>query len=148
MEKLDKPLVLTSSIVVAPAEDIAGMWVGHCLNFDVISQGSNPNEAFEAVIEAVAMAVTDDLDAGLDPHGRPSAPPEDWELFVEAMKHGQKVRMSEVEADSRNVVLATQATFVFERLMQDHDGFKPFTMPSDTALINQQANQQAAAFVR
>ncbi|HUC00407.1 MAG TPA: hypothetical protein VMS11_11325 [Solirubrobacterales bacterium] len=139
MEKLDKSLVFTSSIVVAPAEDIAGMWVGHCLNFDVISQGSNPNEAFEAVIEAVAMAVLDDLDAGLDPRERPSAPAEDWALLVDAMKHGQKVRLSDVKADSRNVVLATQATFVFEHPMQDHDGFKPFTMPSDTALINQQA---------
>ncbi len=138
MEKLDKPLVLTSSIVVAPAEDIAGVWVGHCLDLDVISQGNSATEAFEAVIEAVAMAVTDDLDADLNPLDRPRAPDEDWALLVGTLKHGHKVKLSDVGADSRNVVLAMQATFVFERVKRDHDRFDHIASTFDTAVINQQ----------
>lgn len=137
MEKLDKTLVLTGSIVVAPAEDIAGVWVGHCLDFDVISQGSDPQEAIEAVIEAVAMTVLDDLDAGLDPRER-RAPDEDWARLAKVLKHGDLVKLSDVKGD-RELIIATQATFIFERLMRQNDGFKQFNLPPDTARINHQA---------
>ncbi|HEX3479295.1 MAG TPA: hypothetical protein VHT91_29930 [Kofleriaceae bacterium] len=138
MEKFDKTLVLTGSIVVAPAEDIAGVWVGHCLDFDIISQGDNPNEAIEAVIEAVAMAILDDLQAGLDPCDRPRAPDEDWVRLAKVLKHGQQVKLSDVKADHK-MVLATLARFVFEpRAKHDHDGFDQFNVPPETAHVNHQ----------
>ncbi|HET7502088.1 MAG TPA: hypothetical protein VFK02_13820 [Kofleriaceae bacterium] len=137
MEKCDKTLVLTGSIVVAPAEDIAGLWVGHCLDFDVISQGSGPHEAIEAVIEAVAMTVLDDLHAGLDPCDR-RAPDEYWGRLANVLKHGEQVRLADVKSDCK-LVIATQATFVFERkLKQNDDGFSQFNLPPETARINHQ----------
>jgi hypothetical protein len=137
MEKFDKTLVLTGSIVVAPAEDISGVWVGHCLDFDVISQGSDPHEAIEAVIEAVAVTVLDDLQAGLDPCDR-RAPEEYWVDLAKVLKHGEQVRLSDVKGDCK-LVIATQATFVFERkLKQNNDGFSQFNLPPETARINPQ----------
>lgn len=137
MEKIDKTLVFTGSIVVAPAEDISGVWVGHCLDFDVISQGNDPHEAIEAVIEAVAMTVMDDLQAGLDPCER-RAPDEYWVRLAKVLRHGEQVRLSDVRGD-RKLVIATQATFVFERkLKQNNNDFSQFNLPPETARINQQ----------
>lgn len=136
MEKVDKTLVFTSSLIVAPAEDIVGVWVGHCLDFDVISQGSDPHEAIEAVIEAVAMTVMDDLRAGVDPCDR-RAPEEYWVRLAKVLRSGEQVRLSDLKGDSK-VVIATQTTFVFERLMRLSDDFSQFNLPPDTARINQQ----------
>lgn len=138
MEKVDKALVFTGSIVVEPAEDISGVWVGHCLDFDVISQGSDPREAIEAVIEAVAMTLLDDLQNNLDPRDR-RAPDEFWVRLAKILKNGEEVKLADVKSDHR-VLIATQATFVFERLVnQNSDGFSQFNLPPDTARINQQS---------
>jgi predicted RNase H-like HicB family nuclease len=90
MLKVDKTLVFASWIVVEPAEDIPGVWVGHCLDFDVISQGDSPHDAIDSVNEAIAMTVVDDLHHGLDPNER-RAPAEFWDRLVHILKHGDQV---------------------------------------------------------
>lgn len=99
-----KAMVFTSWVVVEPAEDIPGEWVAHCLSFDVISQGSSPQEALDAMAEALTMTVAD------DPSEHP-APDEDWERLVDLLERGKRVQMSEVNAmaSSRSrVVLAIE----------------------------------------
>lgn len=43
------------NIKIFEAPDIPGVWVAHCVNYDVISQGNSPVHAFEMVIEALQM---------------------------------------------------------------------------------------------
>jgi len=139
MLKVDKTLVFASWIIVEPAEDIPGVWVAHCLEFDVISQGENPHHAIDSVTEAVAMTVVDDLHNGLDPNER-RAPAEYWDRLAQVLKHGSQVSLSEVTGDA-NVVLATQVTLVFERRLQQNsaEAFSQFNVPPTTAHVNPQA---------
>ena len=71
------------SILIIPSEDVPGLWVSHCLDMDLISQGDNPNKAFRAIMEGVVMMAEDDLSNDLDPLGRDKAPQEDWDRFDE-----------------------------------------------------------------
>lgn len=138
MLKVDKTLVFASWIVVEPAEDIPGVWVGHCLDFDVISQGDSPHDAIDSVNEAVAMTVVDDLHHGLDPSER-RAPAEFWDRLAYVLRHGDQVKLSEVTAD-RKIVLATQVTLVLERLQQNSAEFNQFNVPPATAHVDPQAH--------
>ena len=56
------PHVLT--VLVSRAEDLPGIWVSHCLNLDVISQGETIPEAIEAIKEAVLMVLNEDESEG------------------------------------------------------------------------------------
>lgn len=113
----DKTQVFTSWVVVTPAEDIVGVWVAHALEFDIISQGSSPVQALESVTEAVAMAVADDLNSGLDPRDR-RAPGEYWERLVHVLKNGTPVNFAEVR---RPATIVKQVTLAFERVsVADH----------------------------
>ncbi len=68
-----------------PAEDLPGIWVAHCLDIDVFSQGRSLGEAMAMIREALELTVADDLAHGRDPLGR-RAPKEDWDaLWREAM---------------------------------------------------------------
>lgn len=139
MPNVDKTLVFTSWVVVEPAEDIPGLWVGHCLDLDVISQGNDPHDAIESVTEAITMTVMDDLHHGLDPTGR-RAPAEFWERLAHVLKHGHQVKLSEVTGE-RKIVLVTQVTLVLERLQQDStEDFSKFNVPPATAHINSMAS--------
>lgn len=138
MLKVDKTLVFTSWMVVEPAEDIPGIWVGHCLDFDVISQGDNPQKAIDSVTEAVAMTVVDDLQNGLDPNER-RAPAEFWDRLAHVLKHGEQVKISELKGDSK-FVLAAQVTLVLERKLRQNsaEDFSQFNVPPATAHVDQQ----------
>jgi predicted RNase H-like HicB family nuclease len=54
-------------------------WVSHCLELDAISQGRTPQEAIEAIAEAVDMMVRDEI-AGLESSGQIENP--GWERAV------------------------------------------------------------------
>jgi predicted RNase H-like HicB family nuclease len=138
MLKADKTLVFTSWMLVEPAEDIPGIWVGHCLDFDVVSQGDNPQDAIASVTEAVAMTVVDDLQNGLDPNER-RAPAEFWDRLARVLKHGEQVKISEVKGDSK-FVLATQVTLVLERKVRQNsaEDFSQFNVPPAMAHVDQQ----------
>jgi hypothetical protein len=138
MLKDDKTLVFTSWVVVEPAEDIPGVWVSHCLDFDVIAQGDSPQSSIDSVTEAVAMTVVDDLQNGLVP-GHRRAPAEFWDRLAHVLKHGNRVTISEVIGTPK-VVLATQVTLVLERVQHDSaDDFCQFNVPPATAYLDQQA---------
>ncbi len=75
------------NVFLTRAPDVAGQWVGHCLEVDVVSQGRSMKEAFEATREAVELVLLDDLGAGREPTRR-SAPREEWEAAYAAVRTG------------------------------------------------------------
>jgi predicted RNase H-like HicB family nuclease len=59
-------------------------WVSHCLELDIVGQGSTPAEALRQTIELCEMQVHEALAAGdIESIIRP-APPEYWALFYKA----------------------------------------------------------------
>lgn len=129
-------LVFTSWVMVEPAVDIPGVWVGHSLDFDVISQGNSPQNAIEAVTEAVAMTIIDDVQHQLDP-GERRAPSEFWDRLAQVLKHGERVKISELSG-TRKVVAATELTLVLERIRNNNaEDFSRFNVPPATALVDQ-----------
>lgn len=81
------PATRTFSLTVylTRAPDVAGQWVGHCLDVDVVSQGDSMKHAYEMTREAVEMIVLDDLNVGREPAQR-SAPREEWEAAYGVVK--------------------------------------------------------------
>ena len=116
-------------VFVRPADDVAGQWVAHCLEFDVVTQGNSLAHALEMVVEAVSMVVADDLDAGRDPLAR-RAPPPCWDemwtfirgrtprMLSEAdLEHGTIAALAgqfEFTVVEHNAPLAWRAPIVFE----------------------------------
>ncbi len=76
------------SILIRQAPDIAGQWLAHCLNWDVLSHGSSPREAAAAIAEVLVVTIEEDLRLGLDPSDRRQAPAAYWKPFLNAMEHG------------------------------------------------------------
>ncbi|HEY1555814.1 MAG TPA: hypothetical protein VGF94_13340 [Kofleriaceae bacterium] len=111
METMAQKRVYSCWMLIEPAEDVPGLWVSHCLNFDVIAQGENPLEALESLREAVTLMVSDDLLNGRDPQER-VAPEEEWNKLARIMKNGKPVKLSELKPDQK-VLLATNETVVF-----------------------------------
>ena len=66
-------------LLVKPAEDVTGQWVGHCLELDILSVGTSPEHAIAMTREAVSECVADDLRSGRDPFARRPAPDESFE---------------------------------------------------------------------
>ena len=79
-----------------PSKDVDGQWVAHCLNFDIVSQGNSLMHARDMLIEAVALSLMDDFEAGRDPIARPSAPKEYWDKMKHVLEKGERVKFSEV----------------------------------------------------
>lgn len=69
--------VFTGWVYITRAEDVAGCWVAHCLEYDIVSMGDSPQDALANVREAVGIALADDLNNDLDPSSR-RAPDEEW----------------------------------------------------------------------
>jgi predicted RNase H-like HicB family nuclease len=76
-------------VLVTPSEQLAGQWVAHCLNLDVVTQGNSIEHAFEMAQEAILMAIADDLAEGLDPMERQPAPQSCWDFFVHVVQRGR-----------------------------------------------------------
>jgi predicted RNase H-like HicB family nuclease len=76
-------------VLIAPADDVPGQWVGHCLDLDIVSAGTSPEHALEMATEAVNECVADDVAHGRNPFDRSPAPPdpEREKRFREAMDH-------------------------------------------------------------
>ncbi|HEY3434084.1 MAG TPA: hypothetical protein VGK41_00385, partial [Solirubrobacterales bacterium] len=60
-------------LLLTPSRDVEGAWVAHCLNLDVISQGTSLEHAAQMGSEAIVCAVDDDVSQGLDPFDRKPA---------------------------------------------------------------------------
>ena len=76
--------------VIERAADVPGEWVGHCLDFDVVTQGRSLQHAFEMLMEAVGMVVVDDLEASRQPRDR-RAPQVYWDRLTRMLDHAKKL---------------------------------------------------------
>lgn len=100
------------SFLIHQEKSLEGQWVAHCLNLDLVSQGNSPAHAIRMILEATSIAVLDDLEAGLDPAGRPSAPKELWDLFARTQQTGTRVAAPDVDrlpSASKHLVIALVA---------------------------------------
>jgi predicted RNase H-like HicB family nuclease len=76
--------------LVYPSE--TGGWIGHNLDFDVVSQGEDAEDALESAYEAAAMVIIDDLNDGHEPESvRRKAPDEFYARFERIIKVGELV---------------------------------------------------------
>ncbi len=78
--------------LVFPSGDIPDVWVGHCLEVDVVSYGtaeSGAEGALEMTLQAAAIIIEMDRRAGMNPFER-MAPPEKWPR--ERLKSWIKIR--------------------------------------------------------
>lgn len=80
------------SVLIYPAADILNVWVAHCLDLDIVSQGA-PNEGFESasecIAEAIMLACQWDRNQQLDPFEcRKPAPEDDWDEFTRIEFYG------------------------------------------------------------
>ncbi len=102
-------------VLVTPAEDVPEQWVGHCLDLDVVSQGSCPEGALKATKEAVLMVLRDDLEKGLDStKERQRAPREYWDRLSKVLRDGGTLEVVEDRLALRSKIqaMATQFRFV------------------------------------
>jgi hypothetical protein len=51
-------------VLIRPAGDVANQWVAHCLQYDVVTQGTSPAHALDMIFEAVAIVLIEDLREG------------------------------------------------------------------------------------
>lgn len=110
METTNEKRVYSCWVVVERAADVPDLWVSHCLNFDILSQGDSPREALESVCEAVGMSLLDDLMERIEPSQRAAAPHEYWVRLKEILDRGNSVKFSEVP-DGAKVRIAMQINF-------------------------------------
>lgn len=92
------------------AEDIPGEWVGHCLELDVISQGTSLSHTMRMLGEACAMVMVDDFLAKRDPQER-RAPDEYWKALYSLIAHGEPVEFTKID-ESKLQSAACQVVFI------------------------------------
>lgn len=91
----DKERSFDLTAVLKPSEDIPGRWVSHCLELDVVSEGTTVPEALGMLLEASVMTLTDDLSSGRKPLAR-RAPKEFWLELDRIVKTGTPVTFTQV----------------------------------------------------
>lgn len=92
-------------VVVEPTPDVPGEWLAHCLDLDTASQGTSPAHALSLLVEAIAMAVSDDLSRKADPFER-RAPEEDWDRLWQIMREGERGQFDQLQSKPGLVSLA------------------------------------------
>lgn len=78
-------------LLVKPADDVPGQWVGHCLELDILSVGDSLQEAIRMTSEAMCEAIADDIEHGRSPLQRRSAPPEYVTELNRVLSEGRQV---------------------------------------------------------
>ena len=82
--------------VLQRAEDVPGEWTGHCLELDVVSQGTSLRHVMAMLNEACFITVCDDIFAGRDPLDR-RAPASFWDELYKIVDEGKKVDFSTLD---------------------------------------------------
>jgi predicted RNase H-like HicB family nuclease len=108
------------SVLVTETDDLRGEWVAHCLDLDLISQGSSLDDALEAIRKAVETALQDDLACGREPADRPRAPDRYWEVFGETVERGQPME----QVIDRSEIHTLVAQMRFEAQPPSTDGVR------------------------
>jgi predicted RNase H-like HicB family nuclease len=129
MEK--KVLRWDCRVLIQPAADLPGQWVAHCLQGDVMSQGSSPAEARDSLVEAFQIVFEHEVEHGRNPFERRSAPEECWAAWKHVMQNGRPVSFAEAEQRATAAVayIATMMTVLVEVI--DHQ--KNVVIESDDA---------------
>lgn len=81
-------------VMIRPARDLPGVWVSHCLDLDVVSQGDSLRDAYDSVIEASLMTLADDLTEKRDITER-RAPKEFWDELFKLANRAKRVDFKE-----------------------------------------------------
>jgi hypothetical protein len=66
-------------VIVYPAPDIEGQWIGHVLETDLVVQGDSPDHARDVALDAFQEVVNYNASHGLVPIQVRLAPAEVWE---------------------------------------------------------------------
>ena len=101
-------------VYISRAESVPGEWIAHCLDFDIVTQGSSPQQALAMAREAVEMCIADDLNSGLNPFER-RADPEDWAPLYRLFEHHAAIPVDTMDRTTFNE-FAVQMTFELVRL--------------------------------
>lgn len=120
-------------VVVKPAEDLPDQWVAHCLDLDVVTQGTSFQHAMQMAFEVSSMMVVEDIVAGRDPMAC-RAPAEDWADLYKIVAEGHQVPFAQLERGvSRAYVKAVASQVVLSVQLQPVDhmcGLQPsFEVP-------------------
>jgi predicted RNase H-like HicB family nuclease len=89
-----------------PSEDIAGQWIVHCLELDVVTQGDSAENAVQMLDDALNILAYENMKDGRPPFEFRSAPPEDWELYRRAEPIGTHLLRIKGDVFSDDVTLA------------------------------------------
>lgn len=70
----------TLNALIYPAQDVAGdEWIAHCLELDLVTQGTGQNGALEMLAEAIEAVAKENARQGRFPLQFRAAPKEDWD---------------------------------------------------------------------
>lgn len=75
-------------VVLRPSGEIEGEWLAHCLQLDLVTQGTSPQHAIQMAREAIELVVLDDLNHDLDPLDRPQADAACWDEYDDVTRNG------------------------------------------------------------
>jgi hypothetical protein len=81
--------------IAKPSDEIGGVWQAHCLDMDIVEQGSSMEEAIEAAATSAAITIEEDLQAQEDPYRR-RAPEEFWDELDRICLDGQAATVEEI----------------------------------------------------
>ena len=99
----------TVNVLVTPASDVPGQWIAHCLELDVVTQGTTPSHAIEMAAAAVQMVIDDDLAESRDPfRSRKPAPGEHWTRLTDVLRNGSPVDVTSLPADGSIAALMVE----------------------------------------
>ncbi|MES1204707.1 MAG: hypothetical protein ABUS79_02100 [Pseudomonadota bacterium] len=120
-------------VVARPADDLPDQWVAHCLDLDVVTQGTSFEHVIEMVKEASLMVVCDDLAAGKEPTLR-RAPDECWAEMRQIVTTGKPVSMDLLSrvprANFGSVAVQLELSVDLGHAVRGHDHKEPsFNMP-------------------
>lgn len=93
-------------VLITPAQDAPGQWLGHCLELDIVSVGTSLRHAIAMTVEAVCETVADDLANGRSPLDRTPAPAEFFSELSRVQSRGTYGALEDVP--DRPVIAACQ----------------------------------------
>jgi hypothetical protein len=84
-------------ILLYRAPDVPDEWIAHCLDMDVVSQGTSFHHAMSMLEEAIVLVMRGDITQGRDPFKRVRAPDEEWVRLHTIQREGGFFPLSEIE---------------------------------------------------
>jgi hypothetical protein len=103
-------VTLPFHVLVYPAPDIAGQWIAHCLELDMIAQGDSSEDARAVLDDQFRVLLEYNLEHGLVPIQVRPAPPEIWEAAGLRQPDSLEVRCGLGPESSRSQALPSNAS--------------------------------------